>query len=273
MHNKSIIAQGATYAMLLTSMAFLSAFRSTGNEGPQGTYLRKISSASGQTTMEYNADRTIKKIVQLRKTENAGYNDVLLPVYENGRLVKTLSADEEKPAGDLNTVYAYAANGKAVQKISYYRNNEVYTQDSLVYNEAGKISARYQINKNPQKGAWEVSGYQLYTWNAEGDVAQMDNYGKQPGYSRFVALSSVSYTYDKKQNPQQLLPELAYILDMAAPNLSAHNVLTETISNPHASRTITNTYTYAYGGQFPVRATFNSGLDNETVKLEWVRLQ
>lgn len=273
MLNKSI-AQGATYAVLISALALFSAFRSD-KDSPGGTYLHKISSPGGHTLMEYNTDKSVKKIIQVHKTENATYSDVQLPVYENGRLVKTLATDDENAqTGELNATFEYSANTNQVSRISYYRNKAVYTYDSLVYNTAGKVSARYQFSKNPVNGNWENTGYQQYTWDQEGNVTQMDNYGKQPGYSKFIATSSISYTYDRKLNPQQLRPELAYMLDATAANLSAHNVLSESIRTIRSSRVITNTYTYAYNAdKYPVRATFKDGMDDGTVKLEWVKLQ
>ncbi|PSL46150.1 hypothetical protein CLV51_103126 [Chitinophaga niastensis] len=275
MHNKSITRR-VSVAMLMASVVVFSAFRSDyANGGEQSTYLHKISSPAGQTILEYNADKTIRKIVQQHKTENASYSDVQLPVYENGRLVKTLFSDNEQAStGDIYTSFVYGVSGNKIEKVSYYRNNAVYTYDSLVYDAAGKMALRYQFSKNAAKGNnWENTGYQQYTWDADGDIATMATYGKQPGYSKFVLTSSIGYTYDNKQNPQQQQPELASMLDATAANLSAHNILTESISSPNSSRVITNTYTYAYNaGKYPVRATFNSGMDATIVKLEWVKL-
>ncbi|MEZ2444145.1 hypothetical protein AB6805_20625 [Chitinophaga sp. RCC_12] len=277
MHTTSI-ARGAIYAALVTSFTILTAFRSEGNHigfpngGDQQTYLHKMVSPAGQTTVEYNPDKSIRRIIQLRKTENATYSDVQLPVYENGRLVKCLSAADEKAVtGDPYLSFEYSSD--KVSRISYYRDNAVYSYDSLAYDASGKIARRYQFGHNGAKAAWENSGYLEYTWNQEGDVERMDTYGKQPGYSKFVYTSSVSYTYDRMRNPQQLQPELAILLDGGGGSLSAHNVLTENISSPNTSRVITNTYTYAYNGKYPVRATFSSGMDETTVKLEWIKLQ
>ncbi|MGO4290440.1 hypothetical protein [Chitinophaga sp. RAB17] len=271
MLNKSA-TQRVSLAMLMASAVVFSAFRSDRNS-QQSTYLHKISSPAGQTVLEYNADKTIKKIVQFHKTENAAYSDVQLPVYENGRLVKSLFADNETATtGDLYTSYDYA--GDKVAKISYYRDNAVYTYDSLVYNEAGKLATRYQFGKNPAKGTWENTGYQQFTWDGEGNVTQVDNFGKQPGYSKFLHTSAVGYTYDKQQNPQQQQPELANLMDLSAANLSAHNILTENISSVNSSRVVTSTYSYAYnGGKYPVRGTYTSGMDAAVVKLEWIKLQ
>lgn len=294
------IARGAIYAALVTSFTVFSAFRSEGNRivsndalhrtadlnaalragepamrrtnGEQQTYLHKVTSPAGQTLLEYNDDRSIRRIVQLHKTDNDTYSDVQLPVYENGRVVKCLSADDEKAVtGEPYLAFEY--NSDKVSRISYYRDNAVYSYDSLAYDASGKIAMRYQFGRNAARTAWENSGYQQYTWTPEGDVERMDTYGKQPGYSKFVYTSSVSYTYDRKQNPQQQQPELAILLEGGAGNLSAHNVLTESISSPNSSRIITNTYTYAYNGKYPVRATYNSGMDAAIVKLEWIKLQ
>jgi hypothetical protein len=272
------IARGAIYAALVTSFTILTAFRSEGNHisfhngGDQQTYLHKVVSPAGQTLVEYNADKTIRRIVQLRKTENDTYSDIQLPVYENGRLVKCLSAADEKAVtGEPYLSFEY--NSDKVSKITCFRDNVLYSYDSLVYDAGGKLARRYQFGRNTAKAAWENSGYLEYTWNQEGDVERMDTYGKQPGYSKFVYTSSVSYTYDRKQNPQQLQPELGILLEGGAGNLSAHNVLTENISSPNTSRVVTNTYTYAYNGKYPVRATFSSGMDAATVKLEWIKLQ
>ncbi|MCW3466869.1 hypothetical protein [Chitinophaga nivalis] len=272
MHNK-FIAQGAIFAALLSSVVTFSSFRPEG-DNPHNTYLHKVSSPAGQMLLEYNADKTIKKIVQQHKTENASYSDVQLPVYENGRLVKSLLADDEQTTtGDLYLSFDYAGTGDKVAKISYYRDGAVYAYDSLVYNNDGKLATRYQFSKNAAKNTLENNGYQEYTWNEKGDVSQMDNYAKLPGNSKFMPVSSVSYTYDNRQNPQLQHPELASLLDATAPNLSAHNVLSESISTPHSSRVITNTYSYAYNaGKYPVRGTFSSGMDQTVAKMEWVKL-
>jgi hypothetical protein len=271
MLNRSV-SQRVGAAMLMASVVVFSAFRSDRNT-LQSTYLHKISSPAGQTVLEYNADKTIRKIVQFHKTENAAYTDVQLPVYENGRLVKSLFTDDENATtGDIYTAYDYAGN--TISRISYYRDNAVYTYDSLAYNEAGKLATRYQFSKNPAKGNWENTGYQQFTWDGEGNVAQTDNFGKQPGYSKFLHTSSVSYTYDKQQNPQQQQAELASLMELSAANLSAHNILTENISSANSSRVVTSTYSYAYnGGKFPVRGTYTSGMDAAVVKLEWIKLQ
>lgn len=272
------IARGAIYATLVTSFTILTAFRSEGNHsmlrngGDQQTYLHKVVSPAGQTLLEYNADKSIRRITQLHKSENDTYSDIQLPVYENGRLVKCLSAaDENAVTGDPYLSFEY--NNDKVSKISYFRDNAVYAYDSLAYDESGKMARRYQFGRNAAKAAWENSGYLQYTWNQDGDVERMDTYGRQPGYSKFVYTSSVSYTYDRKQNPQQQHPELGILMEAGAGSLSAHNVLTESISSPNTSRVVTNTYTYAYSGKYPVRATFSSGMDEATVKLEWIKLQ
>jgi hypothetical protein len=132
---------------------------------------------------------------------------------------------------------------------------------------------RYLSSPQPGTGKWIQDGYQQLQWDEEGNVTVVENYGKQPGYSKFVNTSTVTYTYDNKQNPQQQR-DLALILDAGAASLSAHNVLSETINSVNSSRAVKNTWSYAYNaGKFPVRATLNTGLDGSVVKLEWIKLQ
>ncbi|MBC9929651.1 hypothetical protein [Chitinophaga qingshengii] len=264
--------QLATCALLAVSMTFATAFR-TDNNAPGATYLSKISSPAGKTTFEYNADKTLRKITRLHQSGRDSWLSIQLPVYENGRLVKTFSTDDANAVtGDLNATYSYTANGQ-LQFINYYRNNAVYMTDSLVYNATGKISARYHQTINPVKRQLEITGYQEYTWNKDGDVTQMDNYGKVPGYSSFQLTSSATYTYDRQQNPQQLCPELAYLTDITPANMSTHNVLSESVNGARTSQAYTHTFTYAYNAsKFPVKGTFRNGMDEGTVKLEWTKL-
>lgn len=270
---KKSIFKGGSYVLLLAIPALLFSFRPDSGK-TTGTFLRKISSGAGETKFEYNADKTLKKMLQFRKTENASYTDVILPVYENGRLARTLFADDENATtGDIFTSYGYNANGKQIDMVKYYRNGDVFTYDSLAYNAAGNLETRYHFGKHPSSGKWENTGYEQFTWDQNGNVERVDNYGKQPGYSKFVCTSSLHYTYDKAQNPQHEQPSLAFVLEANAVNLSAHNVLSETISSANSSGSITNTYSYAYNAaKYPVRGTFNSGMDNSIVKLEWVSL-
>jgi hypothetical protein len=272
MKRKSILPRGS-FVLLLAALAVFSSFRSD-KVKPAGTYLHKISSTSGQTRLEYNADKSLKKILQFRKTENASYTDVILPVYENGRLARTLFADTENATtGDVFTSFDYSADGNHIQKVKYYRNNDVFTYDSLTYDAGGKLETRYHFGKHPSSGKWQNTGYEQFTWDQKGNIERIDNYGKQPGYSKFVCTSSLNYTYDNAQNPQHEQPNLAFVLEANAANMSANNVLSETISSANSSIVITNSYTYAYNAaKYPVRGTFNSGMDNSVMKLEWVAL-
>nr|WP_295871092.1 hypothetical protein [uncultured Chitinophaga sp.] len=265
--------QMTTCALLFASIVLASAFRAD-KDIPGGTYLSKISTPTGKTTLEYNPDKTLRKITQVHQSGGESWLSIQLPVYENGRLIKTLSTDDATAqTGDLDATYSYAPGSNQLQFIRYYRSNAVYMTDSIVYNTDGKITARYHQTVNPVKRQLESSGYKLYTWDNEGNVTQMENYGKVPGYSSFRLTSTVNYTYDRQQNPQQLCPDLAYLMDITPANLSAHNVLSETISTANASRSYTHTYTYAYNAsRYPVRGTFRNGIDEGTVKLEWTKL-
>ena len=261
--------QGMVCAVMALSITAFSAFK-TGNSFE--TYLYKVISPAGQTTMEYNPDKTIRKIVQQHGTGTDRYAAIQVPVYEAGKIVKTLLADESGADGELYKAFQYDQAGRLLKILSYRQQNLVRT-DSLAYNEAGRLSMRYLSSLQPGTGKWIQDGYQQLQWDGEGNVTAVENYGKQPGYSKFINTSTVTYTYDNKQNPQQQR-ELALILDAGAASLSAHNVLSETIESVNSSRAVKNTWSYAYNaGKFPVRATLNTGLDGSTVKLEWIKLQ
>ncbi|NIG54271.1 hypothetical protein [Chitinophaga sp. Cy-1792] len=268
MHNTTI-AQRVSHVLLLSACVLTTAFAKAGQ--PEPTYLQKVSSPQGQTVISYNSDRTINKLVVLHKGENADYQEVIVPVYENGHIVKTLSGDDPGAApADLNTTLEYNEAGK-VTKISYYRSNDVYAWDSLAYNQSGQLTTRYLYTKQAGKNTWENSGYQTWTWE-NGNVTRQENFGKQPGYSKFIALSAISYRYDNKNNPQQQA-DLAWLTDFRPAQFSANNVVAETLTSMNASRAVTNTFVYTYNaGKFPVKATQTSDIDPVTVKMEWTRL-
>ncbi|WP_291906202.1 hypothetical protein [Chitinophaga sp. CB10] len=263
------LTRKATAALLLATFGLSSAFTVPGE--PQPTYLTSISSSGGRTTVEYNADKTISRLVLVHKGESGDYNEVIKPVYENGRLVKTMASDGES-ADEVNTTLEYNPQGQ-VTKISYYRNEAVYAYDSLAYNEAGQLTIRHLYTLQASKGTFDNSGYQEYTWDNAGDIVRQDNYGKQPGFSKFLRLSSISYRYDNKVNSRQQHPELRWVLELQPANLSAHNVVAETLTSARSSRAVTSTCTYTYaGGKFPLKATYTSDADREIVKMEFTRL-
>lgn len=263
------LTHGVICASLAASFTLFSAFNTGSNFE---TYLYKVISPAGQTTMEYNPDKTLKKIIQQQGTGAEKYAVVQIPVYENGRIVKTLLAEESGADEELYRSFEYNSAGQ-LAKINSYRQNALIATDSLVYNADGQLSTRYLSGLQASTKKIVQNGYQEWSWDKEGNVIEVATYGNQPGYSKFVNTSTTSYTYDNKQNPKQQR-DLALILDAGAASLSAHNVLSETISSPNSSRDIKNTWTYAYNaGKFPVKATLNAGLDGSTIKLEWIKLQ
>ncbi|MFB6457333.1 hypothetical protein ACE38W_18815 [Chitinophaga sp. Hz27] len=268
MHNTTI-ARRVSHVLLLSACVLTTAVAKAGE--PEPTYLQKVSSPLGQTVISYNTDRTISKLTVLHKGESADYQEVIVPVYENGRIIKTLSGDNPAATpADLNTSMEYNEAGRVI-KISYYHANAVYAWDSLAYNQAGQLSTRYMYTKQPAKNTFENSGYQAWTWE-NGNVIRQDNFGKQPGFSKFIALSAISYRYDNKNNPQQQ-SDLIYLTDFRPAQFSANNVVAETLTSMNSSRAVTNTFVYTYNaGKFPVKATQTSDLDPATVKLEWTRL-
>ncbi|MBV8251690.1 MAG: hypothetical protein JO154_03710 [Chitinophaga sp.] len=270
MHNTHI-ARRVSHVLLLAGLGLTTAFTTIPGE-PEPTYLHAIIAGGSRTTVEYNADKSINRLVQVHKGESGEYQEVIVPVYENGRLVKTMTAENSvSPATDLNTSLEYTAAGQ-VQRISYYRDNAIYAYDSLAYGDGGHLSVRYHFAKLAGRNTWENSGYQQFTWDGEGNIVRQDNYGKQPGYSKFVAVSSISYRYDNKSNPRQQ-QGLAWLMELQPAYLSAHNVIGETLVSNHSSRAVNSTCVYSYtGGKFPLKATYTTDADPGIVKMEFKRL-
>ncbi|MDQ0107315.1 hypothetical protein J2T02_002432 [Chitinophaga terrae (ex Kim and Jung 2007)] len=266
---RRFLTHGVIYASLAASFTIFSAFN---NGSSFETYLSKIISPAGKTLVEYNPDRTIRSILQVHGQNNDEYTVSQLPVYENGRIVKTLLANAAGQDGELYRSFEYQADGKLLKVLSY-RQAALVSVDSLVYNADGQLATRYFSHLNAASGKLQQDGYQEFSWDKEGNVTEARTFGKQPGYNKLINTSTTAFTYDNKQNPSQQR-DLALILDAGVASLSAHNVLSETIASANSSSVITNTWSYAYNaGKFPVKATLNAGLDGSVVKLEWIKLQ
>lgn len=266
---RKFIRHGVIYASLALSFTAFSAFNSGSSFE---TYLSKIISPNGKTLVEYNTDKTIRSILLVHGQNKDEYTVAQLPVYENGRIVKTLLANASGQDGELYRSFDYQADGKLL-KVYAYRQNALVSVDSLAYNADGQLITRYFSNFNAQAAKVLPDGYQELSWDKEGNVVEARTFGKQPGYNKLVNTSTTAYRYDNKQTPSQQR-NLALILDAGVANLSAHNVLSETIASANSVNVITNTWSYAYNaGKFPVKATLNAGLDGSTVKLEWIKLQ
>jgi hypothetical protein len=98
----------------------------------------------------------------------------------------------------------------------------------------------------------------------------MENLGRLSDKAEFVLSSGTSYKYDSKPNAQQSIPVLSYIVDVTPANLSANNIVSETITA--AGNAVVNNYAYAYNAsQYPVKvtATYAGGKETVATELEW----
>jgi hypothetical protein len=261
-----LLNKGTLGAAFITAAAMLSSFSTINGK----MRLHGITTATDKTVITYNADKSIAKLVSTHKTGDDSYVAARIPVYENGQLVKTLFTDDEQSGTPvLFSSFTYSAKGQ-VEKISYYQENAVNAYDSLVYSNTGKIIARYFFSK--EASGFESHNCQLYTWDAKGNISSLENMGRLNDKAAFVLSSAISYTYDSKPNAQQSIPELSYIIDVAPVNLSANNIVSETITTATGSSAGVNNYTYAYNAsQYPVKVTATYAGSNETVAtvLEW----
>lgn len=261
-----LMNKGTLAATLLVAAAMLSAFRAD-NSGK--IHLHGISTSTDKTIITYNADKSIAKLVSTHKTSDENYVVARIPVYENGKLVKTMFSDSEE-APILFSSFTYSAKGQ-VEKINYFQGNVVNAYDSLVYNAAGQIIARYFFNKEEGNTAFENHNCQLYTWNAKGNISSMENLGRLDSKAEFVLSSGITYTYDNKQNAHHSIPSLSYIIDVAPSNLSVNNILSESITSADGT-VVVNNYEYAYNAsQYPVKVTakYAGAQDAVATELEW----
>jgi hypothetical protein len=234
--------------------------------------LQAINNQASTTLIAYNHQHTISKLTRIQKTVEETYTDVRIPVYENGHLVSTLvSAHENGEESEIFSSFDYAADYRQIEKIRYYVESQVQGYDSLVYNPAGQITARYFFSRTASNN-FENHNYQAYTWDDAGNVRQLDNYGRTAASGNFALSTTITYTYDKKPNPHKYIDGLCYITDILPSFLSANNILSEQIINAETAGISTNTYTYEYNAaQYPTRVTAQYGPDgtHETTKLSY----
>jgi len=255
----------------IIAVTALSAFRSSdpGNERP---FLASINSHASTMRIAYNGQHAVSRLTRIQRTDEGSYMDIRIPVYEQGRLVRTLATDEENGnSGRIFSSFGYTPDQQRINRINYYRDGAVQGYDSLVYDNAGRITARYFYNRNAQ-GVFESHNYQAYTWNEAGNVSRMDNYGRMAATGSFTRSSMVTYTYDRQPNPQKQIAGLCYITDVLPAFLSANNILTEQLTHAGTNSQLTNTYTYTYNAaDYPVSITARYGANGpeETTELRY----
>jgi hypothetical protein len=252
---------------VLVAATALSAFRVQGNNDGKGR-LRGIISPTEKTMITYDADKHISRLVTIHGEDASKYTTVRIPVYKDGKLMQTMFADNESAAEPM--LFSTLDYNKANQviRIKYYTDNQVSGYDSLAYNATGNISARYFFNKGAH--GFENHNAQLYTWDIKGNVAKITNMGRPPGALFFTQSSVATYRYDAGMNANKNIPDLIYLTDITAANISATNVVAEEISTD-GKVTQANSFEYAYNAQqypYHILAKYAS---KETVStdLEW----
>jgi hypothetical protein len=258
-------------AMLAVTM--LASFRNTDADAHRPLpLLEGINSHASTMLISYNQRNMIGRLTRVQKTAEEIYTDVRIPVYENARLVSTLvSSHASGENSEIFSSFEYALNYPLIEKIRYYTEGQVQGYDSLVYNAQGQIIDRYFFSRNSD-GGFESHNYQHYTWNCEGNISRMENYGRNRSKNGFELGSSVVYTYDQRPNPQKQVTGLCYITDVMPAFLSANNILAEEITYADAAGKHLNTYSYEYNAmQYPVSITAHYSLDglSETTRLSY----
>ncbi|WP_343672162.1 hypothetical protein [Chitinophaga sp.] len=262
--------RGALSATILSAALAISAFKpaTTGNNGG---LLHAISSPTDKTIIEYNADKSIAKMITTHAMGNDPYTDIRIPVYQSGKLVKTMSTADESQASTLFSAFGYDSKGR-IDKISYYEENHVSGYDSLVYDTRGQLAARYFFVMPAGKQVFENHYCQLYTWDQKGNIILQENMGRATDNAGFALSSTVSYKYDDKMNSQRSVPDFGYITDLNAVNLSANNIVSEVITPANGANVVSKSYAYAYNNkQYPAQVTAKNSGNNEEVitELTW----
>ncbi|MCF6406306.1 hypothetical protein L3C95_25650 [Chitinophaga filiformis] len=257
-------------AMLLVIIT-ASAFR-PGNSDKGKMRLRGISTAASKTMISYNADKSIAELLTISRTAEGAYATTRIPVYKDGRLISIFVTDEESShAPALFSSFEYSTEGR-IRRIIYYLDGAVHGYDSLAYNANAQISARYFFNDTQDGTAFENNSCQFYTWNNKGNIITIENMGRVNRRLPFTLSSTTTYTYDDHPNAQHSIPSLCYLTDIAAENMSANNIVTETITSAAGNNSIVNHYSYAYNAErYPAKIIIRCAVNNELVvtELEW----
>lgn len=257
-------------ALLLVSI-IASAFRPV-NSDKGKMRLRGISTAASKTVITYNADKSIAALLTIDQTTEGGYTATRIPVYKDGRLIRVFVTDEESSqAPVLFSSFEYSDKGR-IRRIIYYLEGAVHGYDSLAYNANGQISARYFFNDTQDGIAFENNNCQLYTWNNKGNIITIENMGRVNRKLPFMLSSTTTYTYDDHPNAQHSIPSLCYLTDIAAENMSANNIITETITPATGDNSIVKHYSYEYNAdRYPAKITARYAVDDEMMvtDLEW----
>ncbi|SHN22986.1 hypothetical protein [Chitinophaga sp. CF418] len=258
-------------AAILLVMIIASAFRPV-NSDKGKMRLRGISTAASKTVISYNEDKSIAQLLTIYQTAEGGYSTTRIPVYKDGRLIRIFMTDEESSqAPALFSSFEYSGEG-SIRRIIYYLDGAVHGYDSLAYDNNGQISARYFFNDTQDGLAFENNSCQFYTWNNKGNIVTIENMGRVNRKLPFTLSSTTTYMYDDHPNAQHSISSLCYLTDIAAENMSANNIVTETITPAVSNNSIVKRYSYTYNAErYPTRIITRYAVNNEIVvtELEW----
>lgn len=267
----SLRSKRQLYVVLTLVLIAASSFRPVLSEKGK-MRLRGISTDTRKTLISYNTDKSIAQLLTICKTTDGGYTTTRIPVYRNGKLMKVFVADDESShAPSLFSSFEYSEKGH-VRRVLYYLDGEVHGYDSLAYNAKGEIIARYFFNEAEDGASFENKTCQLYNWDQKGNIIMIENMGRVNKKLPFTLSSTTEYTYDDHPNAQRNLRSICFLTDIAAANLSANNIVTETIRPATGGNSIVNHYSYAYNAErYPTRITTHYAINNEmtVTELEW----
>lgn len=226
-----------------------------GVSGPSNTWLSTIAvplqaGDSTLTTIHFNGDHSIARIVQVQFVPNGGYfaedTDYLstaIPVYASGRLVSIEStSDTTAASGDVTTAFDYTSSG-GLERIRYNPGTSAYAYDSVTAGPGGLLGASYHFEMNSQGTALTEVYYTNYTWDNKKNLQSVliNNIGANGS----ITSETVTYTYDGFYNPYKTVKDLPFMfgqLNNIIPLLSANNPLSSTLVGYSSA----NNYTYQY---------------------------
>ena len=230
-----------------------------------GKYLAGILSENDSLIISYDDSNRMKKLVFWYR-ESPGEGDSSELVYENGKLTKTMEADQTGVL-KLSETYEYNSAGKLVKKNAYSSyDGEKNNYDSLVYNADGRLISLYEAGKS--NDVFTYFRKYNYSWDNKGNIVSSVRIRIEGG-TETKDSTFVTYTYDSKVNFASKQPEF-FLTEPEDPifGLSANNVIksVETSNNGQSYvMTVTNEYTYDEDGYPVTRKEVEKTTQGETV--------
>lgn len=170
-------------------------------------------------------------------------------VYDGG-VLKEIKYSED---GYTCTVYLTYSNGLPTEIYQTYDAGDGYAgwmRNTITYSN-GKV---HEITRQDDEGD---SGRSILTWNG-------DNVVREELYRSDGSLEQTyDYTYDNKNNPMKLDIAVALAIGDYSSSFSANNMIMETCTyNDGYTSPYSNSYTYTYDGDYPVKCVKTRRNDN-----------